>query len=85
MPDPPGKYEEVYAVIRVDVAGPRRRGQSRPRDFLVVKVMRSQELAGQEVERLNAIGRARGHVYFYQVTRLEKNGPSGGEASELPG
>jgi hypothetical protein len=47
--------------------------------------MRSQELAGQEVERLNAIGRARGHVYFYQVTRLEKNGPSGGEASELPG
>jgi hypothetical protein len=67
-----GKYDEVYALIRIDAAAMHHRRQPKPKDFLVVKIMRSEVMAREEVERLNAIGRGKGHFYFYQVTRLER-------------
>lgn len=72
IPDP-AKHDEVYAIIRIDAAAMHHRGQPRPKDFLVVKIMRSETLAREEVDRLNGLGKAKGHFYSYQVTRLEKN------------
>lgn len=74
------KYDQVYAVVRFQAYHAHDRGEMRQRDFAVVKVVRSEAAAQDEVERLNSVNRQKGSLYFYQPTRLERDesdaGPS---------
>jgi len=72
MLEPDDRYEVAYAIARLQIAGPHARGELRPRDFAVVKVLRSEQAAREETERLNSTGRQKGCIYFYQATRLQR-------------
>lgn len=66
------KHELIYAVCRFHAQSAQQRRELRQRDFAVVKVVRDELAAQQEVERLNALNRGKGNIYFYQATRLER-------------
>lgn len=72
MFEPQEKHEQVYAVCRFQAIHAHQRGQVRQRDFAVVRVVRSEEAAKEEVERLNAMNRGKGSIYFYQETRMDR-------------
>jgi hypothetical protein len=66
------KYDHVFAIVRVDrfhdpVATPETA-------IMVKKIVRSEQLAEDEVARLNALNRDKGSLYFWQITRLERSG-----------
>jgi hypothetical protein len=65
--------EAVYAVVRVDhyIAVP-------ADSFTVKEIVRSQEIAESEVERLNRINADKDCSYFWQYTRLFPAGQSAG-------
>ena len=68
---PNAKYDHVYAIIRLDrdaVTG----GIPDRNLVMVKKVVRSKEVAEQEVERLNRLNTDKGCEYYYQITRLER-------------
>ena len=66
------KYDEVFAVVRFQATAANQRHELRQRDFAVVKVVRTEEAARGEVERLNRMNHGKGCHYFYQPTRLER-------------
>jgi hypothetical protein len=67
----------VFAVLRVEEGG------GRIEDAVTVKkILRSQELAMAEVERLNALNASKGARYFWQVSRLFNEGMSAGTSEE---
>ena len=72
--DPVEQREQVYAIVRVDlpvegVVSP----SSDWRTVVTVKgILRSEEAAKAETDRLNALNSARGCVYFWQTTRVLK-------------
>jgi hypothetical protein len=66
------RYEQVYAIVRFQAIHARDRGQLRQRDFAVVKIVRTEESAQEEVQRLNSLNRRKGCAYFYQATRMER-------------
>ena len=73
------KYEHVFAVIRVedypDVE------QDEIEDvFTITKILRRQDDAEREVERLNNLNRDQSTKYFWQITRLERESMRNGEA-----
>lgn len=61
----------VFAIIRIDAFQP----PDVPLEskITVKKVVWTQEIAEQEVERLNKLNTAKGALYFWQITRLEKS------------
>jgi hypothetical protein len=71
--------EDAYAVVRID------HYKSFPPESVTVKeIVRSQEVAESEVERLNRINADKECSYFWQYTRLFPAGQSagGGEKGE---
>jgi hypothetical protein len=68
---PNANYDHVYAIIRLDkeVAA---YDLSNKNWVVVKKVVRSKEVAEQEVNRLNRLNSDKGCEYFYQITRLER-------------
>jgi hypothetical protein len=67
---PNAKYDHVYAILRVDMANPPEAPAEEA--IYVIKVVRSQETAENEVRRLNKLNEAKNYLYFWQVTRLER-------------
>ena len=68
----PGNWEPVWAIVRLDASAARGRGGLAGKDFRILKVLRNEEAAREEVERLNVVNRGKGVIYAYQPTRLEK-------------
>jgi hypothetical protein len=63
-------HEQAYAIVRVDQdAAP---GTTPENRITVKKIVGSEELARAEVDRLNRLNAAKGCIYFWQATRLEK-------------
>jgi hypothetical protein len=60
--------EEVYVILRVDLYPEDVPLQER---ILPIKIVGSEEEAGEEVERLNEVEGPRGSFYFYKPVRLE--------------
>ena len=70
---PSSKYDQVYTIIRLD--------KSADTDLLpnqnlitVKKVVRSEEVAQREVERLNRVNADKACEYYYQISRLARDG-----------
>jgi hypothetical protein len=68
---PNAQYDHVYAIIRLD-KGPWRDALPDKDMISVKKVVRSREVAEQEVDRLNRLNSDKGCVYYWQITRLER-------------
>lgn len=62
---PHSRHAHVYAVIRWDEDG-----NGPEEQITITKVLRTQEHARSEVDRLNALNQSKGCRYFYQVSRL---------------
>jgi hypothetical protein len=80
---PNAKYDHVYAIIRLDrdaVTG----GIPDRNLVMVKKVVRSKEVAEQEVERLNRLNADKGCEYYYQITRLEREPKEQNEQATSP-
>ena len=83
-PKPNLNCDHVYAIVRVDRVS--FLGDSLDRNSLqnaitVKKLVWSEADANAEVERLNAVNRDKGCVYFCQITRLDTQPPKDGEIS----
>jgi hypothetical protein len=65
---PHSKYEHVFAVVRIDED--LAQGGSDNANY-ITKVLRNQEDAEREVERLNHLNQSKGFRYFWQLTRIE--------------
>ena len=67
---PNAKYDHAFAILRIDF--------TEDRDFIspdhitVKKVVWSEKIAQQEVNRLNELNADKGCQYFYQLTRIER-------------
>lgn len=73
---PHSKLEHVFAIVRVETAGP----YSWENRVYVTKIVRDENTAKREVERLNKLKSRTGSLYFWQVTRMEPLGQK-----KLPG
>jgi len=68
---PHSKHAHVFAIIRVDKYSLPSNPQDFNSDFITVtKVVRTQEEAEREVERLNGLNAAKDCTYLWQLTRL---------------
>ena len=68
---PNAKYDHIYAIIRLerDVIT----GGLLDRNLVTIKkLVRSREIAEQEVDRLNKLNSDKGCDYYFQITRLER-------------
>ncbi len=63
-------YERVYAIVRVDLF--HGTDTSPENKITVKKIVRTPEHAAQEVDRLNNLKSANKSIYFWQVTRMER-------------
>jgi hypothetical protein len=80
---PNAKYDHVYAIIRLDRDAAT--GGIPDRNLIMVKkVVRSKEVAEQEVARLNRLNADKGCEYYYQITRLEREPKEQNEQAPLP-
>ncbi len=80
---PNAKYDHVYAIIRLDRDAVT--GRIPDRNLVMVKkVVRSKEVAEQEVERLNRLNADKGCEYYYQITRLEREPKEQNEQATSP-
>lgn len=61
------KLVHVFAIIRVETSG----DHSWEHRVTVTKIVKDEERANQEVERLNELNAEKGCLYFSQVTRME--------------
>jgi hypothetical protein len=61
------KLIHVFAIIRVETSG----DYSWQNRVTVTKIMKDEEMAKQEVERLNKLNAEKGCLYFLQITRME--------------
>jgi hypothetical protein len=70
------KFEHVFAIVRVATEGP----YSWEDRVYVTKIVRDENTAQREVERLNKLNARTGSLYFWQITRMEllgQNKPTG--------
>ena len=66
------KLAHVFAILRYDSYMVEEFGMKT--DFITVtKVVRSEEIASREVERLNGINGAKGSVYFWRSARVDRD------------
>lgn len=65
------KYSHVFAIIRYDIFQECNH-LTVPEMITIKKIVWHQEIAEQEVSRLNQLNRDKGTLYFWQMTRLEK-------------
>ena len=63
-----GEKTQVFAIIRVDKFHDE--SVKLENKITAVKIVRRQELAQQEVGRLNQLNTAKDCIYFWQATRL---------------
>src|SRR5205809_523724 len=78
-PNPNAKHDHVFAILRLDRAAVP--DVLPDKDLITVKkVVWTQEVAEREVRRLNALNADKGCVYYWQLTRLEREPP----CSEAP-
>jgi hypothetical protein len=76
QPNP--RYDHAYAIVRVDTfQGPDVAWENK---ITVKSIVSNAAAARAEVERLNQLNKDKGCIYFWQITRLEKEAP---EASPL--
>ena len=68
---PNARYEHVFAIVRVDTYVDVDMGVEPGAAITVTKVLREQEIAEAEVERLNLLNSPKGSSYFWTITRLE--------------
>jgi hypothetical protein len=80
---PNAKYDHVYAIIRLDRDAVTD-GLSDRNLVMVKKVVRSKEVAEQEVKRLNRLNADKGCEYYYQITRLERETKDQNEQTTSP-
>jgi hypothetical protein len=66
----------VYAIVRIDT--PANAETPLSQMVVVTKVVWEQETAEREVDRLNRLNQSKGALYFWMVTRLERNERDGG-------
>src|SRR5947209_12503057 len=90
-PSPNASFDHGYAIIRLEIDWPKD-ADIDPHIVTVKKVVRSQEAAEREVERLNKLNAGKGCLYFWEITRLERTHqtqatPRSNDlaASEIPG
>ena len=66
---PSRKYDHVFAIVRCDTY----RAVAEPQTAIVItKVVWDEEVAQAEVDRLNELNQEKNCVYFWQITRLER-------------
>ncbi len=66
------KLTHLFAILRFDAYMVEEFGMKT--DYITVtKVVRSEEIAGREVERLNRLNGAKGSVYFWRSARLDRD------------
>ena len=75
------KFEHVFAVVRFDRHMAERFGFD-PEQISVKVIVRTEEEADREVERLNALNAEKGAAYFWRLTRIPRD--SAIEASHAP-
>lgn len=68
------RFDHAYAIIRVDTF------QLRPDPtwenlIAVPKIVRTEDEAQSETQRLNALNQSKGSYYFWQITRLGEDVP----------
>lgn len=70
------KFQEVYAVIRQDIW--RDMNRAMIEEVITIKeVVMTQEIAEQEVARLNKLNEGKGAKYWWQYTRFFPEGSAG--------
>jgi hypothetical protein len=62
------KLVHVYAIIRIETSG----DYSWENRVTVTKVVKDEETAQREVERLNKLNAEKGCLYLWQITRMER-------------
>ena len=63
--------QHVWAVVRVDGSSIEPTSTADlANQFVVKEILKTEELAAAEVDRLNRLNRDKGAHYFYMVTRL---------------
>ncbi len=67
---PNKKFDHVFAIVRVDTF--HELDVPFEKTVTVKKVVWTEKIAEQEVERLNKLNASVGAVYFWQLTRLER-------------
>lgn len=71
MNTPNRDYDHVFAIIRFDSF---QLPDAPPDELVTIKmIVWDQEVAEQEVARLNSLNAGKGSVYFWQMTRLAKS------------
>jgi hypothetical protein len=67
-----GKLSHLFAILRFDAYMVEEFGMKT--DYIMVtKLVRSEEIACREVERLNQLNGAKGSIYFWRSARLDRN------------
>jgi hypothetical protein len=66
------KLEHVFVIFRFDTPMAAEFGMD-PEHVAVKKVVRSEEIANREVERLNRLNGSKGSVYFWRSARLDRD------------
>lgn len=64
------KYDHVFAIVRVDSF--QDLAVSPETKIVIKKIVLTQEVAKAEVTRLNNLNNNKNCIYFYQMTRLER-------------
>ncbi len=71
-PKPNLDFDHGYAIVRLELDRAKEVGIDR-HIVTVKKVVRSMEVAEEEVERLNRLNADKGCLYFWEITRLERD------------
>lgn len=61
------RLEHVFAIVRIDLDA----AHAWENRVTVTKIVRTEEAATREVDRLNRLNSGKGYLYFHQITRLE--------------
>ncbi len=74
MNKPNAKYDHGYAIVRID--GPDAVVDEDLNAITILKVLRTEQKAKEEVRRLNTLKRGKGARYLSVITRIEREDTS---------